>query len=234
VLTGTTVTIIVVDDIIPDSPDSAGASPGNYSFQINCNDPSPAPQPYSFVTQQFGFRIAAQQLFFWVNCFRQEDPGNNPFINWDSRSLGTSGWAALSNNRLPRGWQLTTTLSTDQGNITGFAFTVAKPDGTVVLKSPSLALESIKNNNKVVQGNLAPHLCFQVVMVGENKGETCNFSGAEGIFLCYADNNLSANQSPPSNSNTGATVEQSDVQYASLPASYPNGEFYQPFGVGTI
>jgi hypothetical protein len=234
-LTETTVTIIVVDDIIPDSPDSAGANPGNYSFQINCLGRASAPQTDSFVAQQFGFRIAAEQLFFWVNCFLQA--GSNAFINWDSRLLGTSGWVALPNNQLPSGWQLTTTLVTDattQAKVISFAFTVVKPDGTLALKSPPLALQNL-NNSQVTQGNLSPNISFQVVMVGENKGETCNFSGGKGLLLCNANNNLSANTSPPSNSPQNInTVEKSNVQYASLPASYPNGEFYQPFGAGTI
>lgn len=71
VLTGTTVTIIVVEDIVPDSTE-------NYSFQINCYDPSPASGPAAFVWQQYGFRIAANQLFFWVNDFRKQDLPGNP------------------------------------------------------------------------------------------------------------------------------------------------------------
>jgi hypothetical protein len=236
VLTGTNVTIMVVDDIVPDSPDSAGAKPGNYSFQINCNGPVPAAQADSFVGQQFGYRIAAGQLFFWVNCFRQQDVGGGAYLNWDSRQLGmTTGWTAVTNNRLPSRWQLTTTLVTDHGgNVTGFSFTVAKPDGTLAIKSPSLELLTVKNVNKIVQGNLAPIVCFQAVMVGENAGETCNFSAGKGIFLCYANNNISASQGFPSNSFTAHTVEKSNVTYSPLPASYPNGEFYQQFGVGGI
>jgi len=59
-------------------------------------------------------------------------------------------------------------------------------------------------------------------------------SAGKGILLCYANNNLSAKGAIPSPAFDINTVEKSDVGYASLPVSYPNGEFYQPFGVGTV
>ena len=50
---------------------------------------------------------------------------------------------SLSNNRLPAGWQLTTTLVTDNSSkVTGFAFSIAQPNGTV-LNSPTVTLGSL-------------------------------------------------------------------------------------------
>jgi hypothetical protein len=219
-LTGTTVTIIIAEDIVPDST-------GNYSFQINCNSPSQTSGAEPFVWQQYGFRIAANELFFWVNDFRQQDLPGSPLINWDSRSLpNNTGVVPLPNNRLPRGWQLTTTLATDHGgNVTGFAFSVAQPNGTV-LNSPALTLQGIRPT--VVPGNLASILNYQAILVGENGGATTDFSAGQGIFLCYANHNLVATASQDESG------EGSNVSYSPLPASYPNGEFYQQFGIGIV
>jgi hypothetical protein len=65
--------------------------------------------------------------------------------------------------------------------------------------------------------------------VAENgPSDTVNFSGGQGIFLCYETNNLTASVSEDESG------EGSNISYSSLPASYPNGEFYQLFGVGTV
>jgi hypothetical protein len=219
-LTGTTVTIIVAEDIVPDNT-------GNYSFQINCHSPSQASGAEPFVWQQYGYRIAANELFFWVNDFRQQDLPGSPLINWDSRSLpNNTGVVPLPNNRLPRGWQLTTTLATGPGgNVTGFAFSVAQPNGTV-LNSPALTLQGIRP--VVVPSNLASILNYQAILVGENGGATTDFSAGQGIFLCYANNSLSGTASQDESG------EGSNVSYSPLAASYPNGEFYQEFGIGIV
>jgi hypothetical protein len=222
-LTGTTVTIIVADDIVPDN---AGA----YSFQINCRGPAPPSGAQTFGWQQYGFRIARSQLFFWVNTFQQDTSSSQQFINWDSRSLpNDTGVLGLVNNRLPKGLQLTTTLETDHNsNVTGFAFSIANA-GRTVLESPARTLLSI--DPSVVPGNLSSILNLQVILVAENKfddgsADTVNFSAGKGIFHCFASNNLTASVSQDE------SAEGSNISYSSLPASYPNGEFYQPFGIG--
>jgi hypothetical protein len=220
-VTGATVTIIIAEDIVPDSAE-------NYSFQINCNSPSQASGAEPFIWQQYGFRIAADELFYFVNNWRQQDEtSGNPLINWDSRSLANNGGVVpLANNRLPKGWQLTTTLANDKaGNVIGFAFSVAQPNGTV-LHSPALTLQGIRP--AVVTGNLAPILNYQAIMVGENGALTTDFSAGQGIFQCYAGNTLTVT------ANADETGEGSNVSYSPLPASYPNGEFYQQFGIGIV
>jgi hypothetical protein len=226
-LTGTTVTIIVVDDIVPDNG-------GDYSFQINCNSPPQAAGAAPFVWQQYGFRIAANELFFWVNNFRQQDLPASNLINWDSRPPrmpANKGVVPLPNNRLPSGWQLTTTLATDgTGKVTGVTFSVAQPNGTVV-SSGLVTVQSL--NPSVVPGNLAPILNYQVILVAENQVEngtadTINFSAGNGIFLCSETNDLAATISQDE------SAEGSNVKYSPLPASYPNGEFFQFFGVPSI
>jgi hypothetical protein len=219
-ITGTTVTMIVVEDIVPDNTDS-------YSIQINCNSPAQNSGAAPFVWQQYGFRMAINELFFWVNDFRQQDLPGSPLINWDSRSMpNNTGVVPLPNNRLPSGWQLTTTLTADSsGKVTGFAFSVAQPNGTV-LNAPVQTLQSINSN--VVAGNLATILNYQVILVGENGGGTTDFSAGKGIFLCHAKNSLVATVSQDESG------EGSNVSYSPLPASYPNGEFFQEFGVGTV
>ena len=71
-----------------------------------------------------------------------------------------------------------------------------------------------------------PILNFQVILVAENKtddgtSDSVNFSAAQGIFLCYETNNLTASAAQPESG------EQSNIELSRLPASYPNGEFYQ-------
>jgi hypothetical protein len=216
-LNGTTVTIIVVDDIIPDSAES-------YSFQINCNSPVQPSGAQPFVWQQFGFAVVANQLYFWTNCYRRQDEPNHGLLYWDSRSLpNNTGVVPLTNNRLPSGWQLTTTLVTDKssGNVTGFACSITEADGTVH-NWPVQTLESLNTN--VVSGNLAPILNFQAILVGAY-GSTTDFSAGHGIFLCYETDSLTASVAQDESGEGG------DVQYSPLPASYPNGEFFQFFGV---
>ena len=221
-LSGTSIQITIAEDIVPDSTD-------NYSFQINCNGAAQPSGAAPFVWQQFGFRIASGQIFAWVNCFRQQDLPGSPMINWDSRPPrmpGSSGVVSLPSNRLRRGSQLTTTFTTDHsGNVTGFAFGIALP-GEAVLDSPTLTLLSL--NSSVKASNLAPVLNFQVILVGENGGATTDFSAGEGVFLCSETNNLVASSSQIE------AAEGSDVNYAALPASYPNGEFYQFFGISEV
>jgi len=227
-LTGVTVTIIVVEDIVP-------VNGGDYSSQVNCGGPAPAAGSQAPSWQQFGFRMAGNQLFFWVNTF-QRDYTNTPvqYINWDSRILGSAGVVSLpGNNSLPKGWQLTTTLIAGPGgNITSFAFSVAQADGTVLL-SQTRTLQSV--NSSAVP---APIFNYQIILVAENQAgdgpaDSVKFSAGKGIFLCYANNNLVAATSE-GGFTEGESAEQSNISYSPLPASYPNGEFFQEFGVGTV
>jgi hypothetical protein len=218
-LTGVAITIIVVEDIVPDNT-------GTYSFQFNCKSPKQNSGANPFVWQQYGYRIAANELFFWVNNFRQQDLPGSPVLNWDSRVLGTQGVVPLPNNRLPKGWTLTTTLATDHsGNVTGFAFSIAQPGGTVLNSGP-LTLQGIRPI--ITSANLAPILNYQAILVGENGGHTTDFSAGRGIFLCTETNSLTASASQDESG------EGSNLSYSPLPASYPNGEFYQLFGIGAV
>jgi hypothetical protein len=110
-------------------------------------------------------------------------------------------------------------------NVTGFAFSIAQPNGTV-LNSPTLTLLSL--NTSVASANLASILNCQAILVGENGGSTTDFSAGQGIFLSFATNGLTASVS------RDESGEGSNVSYSALPASYPNGEFYQLFGIGTV
>ncbi len=225
-LTGTTVTILVAEDIRPNSTGSGGYE--NYSFQLNCWSPS---DNNRFVWQQYGFRMAANLLFFWVNDFRKVDLPGSPVINWDSRSTGDT--VALNNNVLPAGWQLTTTLITDSatGNVTGFAFSVTGNGRTLLSPSP-FTLTGLKGTPASYE---SPINAFVPVLVGENGGADTTFSAGQAIFLCYATNNLKVSGTEPTDEAIGGgTGEDSNISYSALPQSYPNGEFYQMLGAGTV
>jgi hypothetical protein len=221
-LTGATVVLTVVQDIVP-------ANSGAYSTQVNCNSPAQTGSAAPFVWQQYGFRIARNTLFAWVNCFREEDEGpETPFINWDSRGA-TNGVVSLPSNTLPAGWQLTTTLATDQNNhVTGFSCVATNAAGVAVV---NVAERLLGINSSATSANLAPILNYQALLVAENIPDdgitdTVKFNSGQAIFLLTANNDLAAN--PPQ----GETGEQSNTSYSALPNSYPNGEFYQPFGIG--
>jgi hypothetical protein len=226
-LTGTTVTILVVEDIRPVSNGSGGFE--NYSFQLNC---WAQPQSGKFVWQQYGFRMAANVLFFWVNNYRQADLPGSPVINWDSRSTGDT--VALTNNVLPAGWQLTTTLITDPSTqiVTSFSFSVSGGGRTLLAPAP-FTLTGLKGTPASYE---TPINSFSTVMVGENGGIDTNFSAGQGIFLSYATNSLAATGTEPGDdsSSVPGTAENSNISYSGLPLSYPNGEFYQMFGVGSV
>ena len=75
-LTGTTVTMTIVDDIVPNSTES-------YSLQVNCNGPAQASGSQPFVWQQFGFAVQSNQLYFWINCYRVQDEPASGLLYWD-------------------------------------------------------------------------------------------------------------------------------------------------------
>jgi hypothetical protein len=230
-LTGTTVTMTVVEDIVPENSK-------NYSLQINCyGKPPQAASANPFYWQQYGFRMAANQLFFWVNDFRPQDLPAAYYLGWDSRAMpNNTGVTSLPNNVLPKDWQLTTALTTDHGgNVTGFSFNVIRADGSVALNSGPMALQTLPGLKvSVAPDNLAPIINFQVILVAENPasnnpGDTVTFSSGKGIFLSRADNALAA--ATPS---LPVSEEVSNVRYSALPASYPNGEFFQFFGAPSV
>ncbi len=56
--------------------------------------------------------------------------------------------------------------------------------------------------------------------------DSAEISAGQGLFLCQAGESLTASAS------ADESGEGSNVGYSALPASYPNGEFYQQFGIG--
>jgi hypothetical protein len=222
-LTGTTVVLTVVQDIVP-------ANSGAYSTQVNCNSPPQSGTAAPFVWQQYGFRIARNTLFAWVNCYRKEDLPASPLINWDSR-VATNGVVSLPGNTLPAGWQLTTTLATDHNNhVTGFSCIATNTAGIAVVNVSETLLGI---SSSATSANLASIQNFQAVLVAENKNDdgkndTVKFNSGQAIFLLTANNDVVANAPK------GETGEQSNTSYSALPNAYPNGEFYQEIGIGSV
>jgi hypothetical protein len=225
-LTNAGVTLVVTEDIVP-------ASNGNYSFQMNCWSPSPA-QPTSCAWQQYGFRVANNILFFWVNNFPKNFATLPVLIEWDSRAQNYT--LPLQNNVLPKGYQFTVTLINDanSGKVTGVSFAVTDQNNKILLAPPAFKLLTLTSGASPTINASAEAVIdsFMPVLVGENAGATTTFSSGQGIFLVNATNNLAAtNEERASDSAVTGTKERSNTSYASLPASYPNGEFYQSFGI---
>jgi hypothetical protein len=235
-LANPSVTLLVAADIVPSSTQTGGTTQyQNYSLQMNCWTPSPPPAPSTvYAVQQFGFRVASNLLFFWVNAF---DSKNVTLINWDSRYPPKSSWP-LINNTLPQGWQITVSLATDatSGHVTGVSFTVVDNHNAPLIATPTLALTSLISSSGSVPsaGNEAKIDSFMPVLVGENASATTNFASGRGVFLVAAANNLAASNTATAHDSGLDTQENSNVTYESLPASYPNGEFFQFFGTPSL
>jgi hypothetical protein len=226
---GATVTVTVTAAITPknDLP---------WSFQVNCNGPSKSSGPNAFIWQQYMFAIVTDDtgslICVRLNCFRAQDEGpETPYLNWDSRAPRLApgkGSLPLSKNTLPKGSQLTMSLATNgSGDVEGFSFSMSVP-GAGSINSPVITLQSIAS--QVGPENLAPISNFQAILVannpsGDGTADSVKFSSAQGIFLYDENNNLVAT---PASDESG---ESSNIQYGALPASYPNGEFYQVFGL---
>jgi hypothetical protein len=213
-LTSAGVIVLVAEDLVPSSNE-------NYSFQMNCGSSSD-------LQQQYGFRIANNVFFFWVNVFRDI---SQTIIEWDSTKPPYQYTWPLPNNILPKGWQFTVNLATEpnKGNVTGVSFTLANNDNVTLLTTPTLGLTTLTSGaTPIITADDESSIdSFTSVLVGENAGETTKFASGQGIFCCYATNNLIASNAVPF-----VTKEQSNISYSSLPKSYPNGEFYQLFGIG--
>jgi hypothetical protein len=244
-VTGATVTIMVLEDIVVNNKilnNAPTAGPVSYAFQVNCYSPGfynsqvqAAKTSEAFVWQQFIISFIPQtapatgfEICVRLNCFRMQDyDAKSQYINWDTRVSGAAGVVVLPNNSnvLPKGWQITLRLTNTNDNLSGFNYSVAQPNGTV-FNSPQYSLTSLQGEpNPVVTGTLAPILNYQASLIGLLNHEIVDFLGGQGIFLYYADKSLTA--TAPADE----TGEQStDVTYSALPASYPNGEFYQTFG----
>jgi hypothetical protein len=128
-------------------------------------------------------------------------------------------------------------LSTDpsNGSVTGFSFSVIKNDRiTCTPPSRQLVDMTITSGTEATTLNLAPINSFVIVLVAENGGVDTVFSKAQGIFYCHATNNLAVSNGDPTIDVSLNTVENGNIVYLSLAASYPNGEFYQLFGIGSV
>jgi hypothetical protein len=99
------------------------------------------------------------------------------------QSSGSYDVVLLTNNTLPAGSQLTTTLTTNPSNkVTGFAWSITRQDGTVP-QSPPQTLLGI--DPSITAGNLASILNYQVIMVAENPtddgpSDSVKFSAGRG------------------------------------------------------
>jgi hypothetical protein len=230
-LTGLTVTIFVTEDIVPDNGEPFG-------FQINCDSPAQSSGASPVVWQQYMFVATQNELCFLVNNWREQDLSGGPLFQWDSRPKpSNTAYNAVvplpqTNNILPKGWQLTMTLLTDpnnNNNVTGFTFSIAQPDGTV-LTSPPITLLSL--NPSAVAANLSPIENCTVLLIKNNGGTTTDFSAGQGIFQCFTTGNLTASLS--AGASGIVTKEDSNVSYSSMPTSNPNGAFDQLFGIGLV
>ena len=181
---------------------------------------------FAIITDSTGSLVCAR-----INCFRQQDLPASPSLNWDSRPPRMpqgQGTLPLKNNRLPKGSQLTMSIATNSsGEVDGFSFSMSVP-GAGSINSPVIKLQTI--SSQVTSANLAPIANFQAILVANNPSgdppnDSVTFSSAQGIFLYYENNNLVATAA------STESGESSNTVYGSLPASYPNGEFYQTFGL---
>ena len=217
-LTSVTATIIVTEDIV---------SSNGFSFQLNCYCPSPKGD--SCAWQQYTFAVVSNTLYAVVN--------NWP-VDWDVSGklvdliLEWIPLHSLGSNTLPAGYQLSMTLQNDSaGNITGFSATVVDASGATVANI-SKTLVSLGYSG-FTSADEAPINGFELDLVGPDSSQNASLTSGQGIFHFAATNNLTALNVEPSGDLGIGTAETANSFYGSLPANYPNGDFWQIFTTST-
>jgi len=242
-LTGVTVTLEIIEDLVADS----------FSVQINGNPPYPAqgyhPKPgqsaYKWDTRwmQFGLVMTNNSLVFfnqiWPPNKGSPIPPKDPLPSADRWS---SPLLALKNNTVPSGTKIVMKLASDAKNddfvtgISGQAYDgsdapIGSPVNWSVINQPTFPPSQggpPTGGNPVAESDLAPLGAFQVVVVGAPGGHA-HFTAGLGTITVTAEPDVSAQLSWPDPEGAG-TGETSNIYYGLVQDGYHN-HIAQPFGV---
>ena len=193
-----------------------------YSFQLNCNSPTNAPNYQRCHWQQCGWQVDnTGQLQFWINNYTVND---NNSINTPYNSKYTV--TKLPSTTLPAGYVLKITLDFDKanGNLIGTMFDATDEDGQafpsqyVGYVGLPLATNDAASGAKVTSQYLAPISTLQLTIDGFDNLEFASFTSGAGVFTFKADQKLTAQASIPSCADQTTTGENSSILYGATPS----------------
>ncbi|MGD0298875.1 MAG: hypothetical protein ABSE86_17350 [Bryobacteraceae bacterium] len=212
-LTGVVVTITISEPL---------AYSNGYSFQLNCNSPTSAPNYQRCSWQQCGWQVdSTGQLQFWINNYTVND-GNSINTPYDSQYTITK----LPSTSLPARYVLTITLDFDKtnGNLIGTTFGATDENGHAFpSKYVGYVGLPLETNNapagaKVTDQYLAPISALQLTIDGFDNLEFATFKSGAGTVSFKADQKLTAQPSIPSCANQTTTGENSNILYGAIPS----------------
>ena len=124
------------------------------------------------------------------------------------------------------------TLQNDtKGNVTGANFTVVDNNGVTKANVTKTLLGF--NAPGFTASDLAPINGFELNLVGPDGGAAATLTSGQGVFHFGSTNKLTCLNAEPSGDLGIGTAETANSAYTPLPASFPNGDFWQLFGTST-
>jgi hypothetical protein len=221
-LTGITVTLDVIDDLVADS----------FSVQINGAAPYPPPKGVNWTTQMMQFVLVMQNnslaLLNQIWHAAGPDPAGNPL---PSVAETSPSFYQLKNNTVPAGTRIVLTLATDQNDYVTSISGQVYVSGALVGQSQqpwSVIGQPTFHGGPVQEANLAPLGSFQVVVVGAPGGHA-HFTAGMGTITVKCAQDISAELSWP-NPSDPATGETSNCYYGKVQTGNSH-QIVQPFGL---
>jgi hypothetical protein len=213
VLTGVVVTITFTQPL---------AYSNGYSFQLNCNSPTNAPNYQRCNWQQCGWQVdSSGDLQYWINNWTVSD-GNSINTPYDSQYTITT----LPSTTLPARYVLTITLDFDphNHNLIGTTFGASDENGHpfpskyVGYVGLPLAINNAPSGSTVTDQYLAPIAALQLTFDGFDNFEFATFTSGAGEITFKADQKLTAQPSIPSCADQTTTGENSNMLYGAIPS----------------
>jgi hypothetical protein len=220
-LTNVAARIMITEDL---------ASSNGFGFQLNAY--STDPKGDSCAWQQYSFVITGNTISGVINNWPVDWYVNGNYVDLILEWITLQ---SLSSNKLAAGYVLTVTLENDsKGNVTGCTFNVVDNNGVTQANVTKTLLGF--NASGFTSADLAPINGYELNLVGPDGGAGATLTSGQGIFHFGATNHLTCLNAEPSGDLGVGTAETANSLYSPLPASYPNGDFWQLFGTsaGTL
>ncbi len=229
-LTGITVTLDVIEDVVVDS----------FTVQINCNTPYLGPdgtdtEDYDRDAQwmQFGLYMSNNVITLWNQIWHRSGPV--PASEFPSVTETSPSLLRLKNNTIPAGTRIIMNLCSDSNDfvigITGLALDSAgSPIGSPVYW-PAIGRDSFHTSvdgGKVHEKAMAPVGAFQVVFCSLPGNSGAKFTSGMGTITTTASPGIAVGDTVYNPFGLG-TAENSDMRYDLVPRG-TSRLIAQPFG----
>jgi hypothetical protein len=203
-------------------------SSNGFGFQLNCY--SPSPKGDSCAWQQYSFVVSSNTLYAVINNWPVDWYVNGNYVDL---ILEWVSLVSLGSNELAAGWVLTVTLQNDSsGNVTGANFLVVDATGATKANVTKTLLGF--NAAGFTAADLAPINGFELNLVGPSGGNSTTLTSGKGVIHYGASHALTCLNTEPSGDLGIGTAETANSFYSTLPASYPNGDFWQLVSTSNI